>query len=239
MRISFLVPTYNDINVSELVSELRSSANKLLEENKITDFEIVISDDCSKPSYHLSLIDVSDERTKLVVQNRNLGVVENFRALYNLSKFELIAVVPGDGEWPPIEVCRIISQHVNRLTNSILLTVRSKRFPNYSFLRVVISIIYNIFASVAVKQLIPDLGSVKVFPRVLIVEPKTKSLLSELELLINARNQNFEIINAIINNAPRNAGKSSIRPLDLAWKCVVDLFRLVNFPISSKHRKTL
>jgi len=53
----------------------------------------------------LSLIDVSDERTKLVVQNRNLGVVENFRELYNLSNFELIAVVPGDGEWPPIEVC--------------------------------------------------------------------------------------------------------------------------------------
>lgn len=91
----------------------------------------------------MSLIDISDERTNLVVQSRNLGIVENFRFLYDLSAFEILAIVPGDGEWPPSEMCGLIGEFGDRLLESILLTVRPNRFPNYSFLRVTVSVLYT------------------------------------------------------------------------------------------------
>lgn len=227
MKISFLVPTYNDTNIASLVEELRVNAELLIENNTISDFEIVVSDDSSYSIAHLYKIDSSSEKIRVVLQRQNLGIVENFRALYRLATYDLIAIVPGDGEWPPTEICRVIREVKGLNSMTMLLTVRSARFPNYSLSRKIISILYNITASLVFRSLILDLGSVKMFPKRITENPVTHSLLSELELLINARKEGLEINSVEIRNTPRSIGNSSVDLKVLVVDCFKDLIQIL------------
>lgn len=226
VKISFLVPTYNDFLVAHTVIELQDSARELLLEKKIEDFEVVISDDFSVSREHLSQVDLLDGRTRLILQEKNLGIVGNFRALYSKACFDIVAIVPGDGEWPPKEICRLICELDGQLKNSLVLTVRSTRFPNYSNSRVIVSFLYNLFATLVARKLILDLGSIKIFPKSLVTNTRTNSLLSEYEILLHARKSGLKIVNYKIHNIPRLAGKSSISVFNLMGNCLLDLYRI-------------
>ena len=105
--VSILIPTYNSMNFIE--KTLKSCMNQDYE-----NFEIVVSDDCSKDETYKYLLEMSkkNERLRVMRNDRNLGSLRNFNKLIDEAKGEFLKFLGSDDEIFP----NFISNAINELS---------------------------------------------------------------------------------------------------------------------------
>ena len=87
--LSILVPSYNDQNyVGQCIASL-------LDSNR-TDFEIIVSDDCSNKETLEILDQFSDDRLTLVKSNVRLGAIENWKKCLGMASGQWIHFLASD-----------------------------------------------------------------------------------------------------------------------------------------------
>lgn len=93
-KISVLLPAYNHENYIE--ETIESVLNQTF-----SDFELLISDDCSTDQTVQLIKGFSDKRITGVYFEENRGTVRSLNHLLNLAKGEYIAVIGSDDVWEP------------------------------------------------------------------------------------------------------------------------------------------
>ena len=91
-KVSILLPAYN--HEKYLPETIESVLNQTF-----SDFELLISDDCSTDNTAQVIRDVSDERVYGVFFDENRGTVRALNYLLSIAKGEYIAVIGSDDVW--------------------------------------------------------------------------------------------------------------------------------------------
>ena len=91
-KVSILIPAYNHEKY------LKETIDSVLNQT-MSDFELLISDDCSTDNTADVIRNYSDERIKSVFFEKNVGTVRALNYLLQLAKGEYIAVLGSDDVW--------------------------------------------------------------------------------------------------------------------------------------------
>jgi len=89
---SVIIPVYNR------TEELKRAVKSVLKQS-YKNFELIIIDDCSDYNIEDTLIDFTDSRIKLLVNNKNSGVSYSRNRGIKESRHDLIAFLDSDDEW--------------------------------------------------------------------------------------------------------------------------------------------
>ena len=103
--ISLIVPTYNRTNYLE-------EALKSAIQQSYSDFEIIVSDNCSDPESFRQIVSVArsfdDERIRIRQNDENLGLLGNFIAAVRESRGRYVASLHDDDVWEPEFLERLV-----------------------------------------------------------------------------------------------------------------------------------
>jgi len=87
--ISICIPAYNNADyIAETINSVLSQSYK--------NFELIITDDCSKDDTVKIVKSFSDERIKLVINDSNLGMHGNWNKVLSLAKGDYMKLLCGD-----------------------------------------------------------------------------------------------------------------------------------------------
>lgn len=87
--ISVVMPVYN------VALYIEESVTSILNQT-ITDFELLIIDDCSTDTTLTLLQNIKDERIKIITKQKNLGLIHSLNLGFELAKGKYIARMDGD-----------------------------------------------------------------------------------------------------------------------------------------------
>jgi len=106
-KLSLVVPMMNEEdNVAPLFEAVRKALKDI-------DYEFILVDDGSSDSTVTKMKELSDERTKIVVFNRNYGQTTAMAAGIDVATGELIATIDGDLQNDPSDIPMMIKQLEN------------------------------------------------------------------------------------------------------------------------------
>ena len=227
--VSLLIPVHNEAgNVIPL-------QNKIMDAFKGTvyDFEIIWVNDASSDATYDEIAPMCNEQTKLVTNRACVGQSQSIYEGYRISKFDIIAVIDGDGQNDPIDLIPMI-QLIHE--NENIDFVQGKRLNRKdSFLsRVALSKIANLLTRCLINIEITDLGcGSKVFRREVI---ETIPLRGEMHRLYaaHAAIHKFRVVENEVSHFPRLNGVSKYG-LSRIFKFFFDLF-FVKFHYQIQNR---
>lgn len=96
MKVSVTVITYNHENF------IRQALDSVLMQEVAFDYEIVIGEDCSTDNTRKILLDYQEQHPdiiRLLLAEKNQGLVRNFLQTYRACKGEYVATLDGDDYW--------------------------------------------------------------------------------------------------------------------------------------------
>lgn len=105
--ISVCIATYNGQMYIE--QQLRSILMQLDDDD-----EVIIVDDCSKDETVSTILKMHDKRIKILINDHNIGVLQNFEKAITLSKNEYIFLSDQDDIWVENKVEYIMNIFLNR-----------------------------------------------------------------------------------------------------------------------------
>jgi glycosyltransferase involved in cell wall biosynthesis len=150
--------------VGEFVLDVSKTLVKLWDENVIEDYEIIVLDDGSSDETKLILERLELVKTKTIFNERPSGIHSAFLRLYREAQMSWVLLVPGDAQWPPREIEKLIRFHFGSTHLLPTLTIRRNKF-GYSRLRTVMSNAFSMFASIFLHcSERTDPGSIKIIP---------------------------------------------------------------------------
>lgn len=129
INISFIIPSYNDLNnISKVIFEI-NKAMKLLSDGK---FEIIIIDDFS-PNFINS--NIPKFKNVLFYRNKsNLGFGGSFKVGLKYANFEYVMLLPSDNSHKFTEIYKIVSQlKQNSVVTTYYVNSKDRRFLRYLF----------------------------------------------------------------------------------------------------------
>jgi len=103
-KLSLVVPMMNEEkNVEPLFEAVRDALKDI-------DYEFILVDDGSTDNTVAKMKELADERTKILVFNRNYGQTQAMAAGIEAAKGELIATIDGDLQNDPSDIPRMIEK---------------------------------------------------------------------------------------------------------------------------------
>lgn len=106
-KVSVVCRTYNHSHcINETIDSILSQT--------FSDWELIISDDCSSDDTVEKIKKYKDERIKLFVNEKNLGIIGNLNKVISLAQGEYISILDGDDAYLPEK----LQKQVNFLDNN-------------------------------------------------------------------------------------------------------------------------
>ena len=220
MKLSVVVPVMNEEdNIEPLFKAIAESLKDI-------DYELIMVDDGSTDSTVEKMQKLKDDRTKLVIFNRNFGQTTAMAAGIDVAKGELIATLDGDLQNDPSDIPLMIEKLQNEDWD-VVAGIRAKR-QDGMFLRKIPSKIANFIIRKTTGVHISDYGcTLKVFKKDV---AKNLELYGELHRFIPvlAKMYGAKITQMNVKHHPRVHGASKYG-IGRTFKVVSDLLLMLFF----------
>lgn len=210
LSISLIIPAYND---ESTVGRLVRDADALLK-SICSDYEIIVTNDGSKDGTMSVLQEsaASCPQLRLIDHEVNRGFGFTIRELYMSARKELIFSLPGDYQYHPKELLRMLE---GLRDHDFVIGLRVKR--NDPLRRKIQSQVYNAMLGVFYGNKHKDVNSIKLFKRVILdkIHLQSTTAFVDAELVIRAERAGFKVIEIPIEHLPRlfqgaSGGKLSV-----------------------------
>lgn len=190
------------------------------------DFEIIVVEDGSPDGTgeEIDRLAAEDSRVKAMHHETNLGHGAALKTGIRVARFELVALMDGDGQYDPLDLPAMAAM----LENADLVQGRRVSYPN-GHVRYVVSKVYNIVARVLLKSQFKDLGcSIKVMERSVaeLIAPECPGIFMQGELVLRAAAAGYRVCEADVMCYPRRYGKSTSLALKNVLPMGKDMLRL-------------
>lgn len=211
MKLSIIIPVYNE---EQLVLQVIDKLFTIDFTNKVSDFEIVVVDDCSTDNTNQAIQNfiVGKEKIKLIRHEKNQGKGAAVRTGIEKSNGDIIVIQDADHELIPEDIPLMISTMVDLKVEFVNGSryMPGKIRPLYSYRRYYFNKLFTRIASVLINVRLTDLAcGYKVFTRNIYNQLKLKEdrFGFEAELLIKvARLKKTLIAEVPVHYFPRNEG---------------------------------
>lgn len=203
--ISVVCPAYYDEkNIGPLVKRCLKVLPWHFDE-----FEIIIVEDGSPDDTgaEIDRLAAEDSRVRTFHHGTNLGHGAALKTGIRESRFEIVALMDGDGQYDPLDLPAMAAM----LGDADLVQGRRVSYPN-GRVRYFISKTYNLVARTLLKSCIRDLGcSIKVMERSVaeLVAPECSGIFMQGELVLRACAAGYRVREAEVMCYPRRYGKST------------------------------
>jgi glycosyltransferase involved in cell wall biosynthesis len=223
LSISFVMPMYNEEeNIALAIDKIKSVALDLTNE-----YEIVITDDASTDNSVdiVNKICETDNNVKLFCLKENTKFGGAFaRCFYEASK-DVVVYMDSD---MPVRI-EDIKESFPYIYHSSIVTGYSKVNKGDTFLRKVISKVYNLLVHMLFGLKVKDINSgYKIVRKELIKDLKflSKSPFIDVELFLHAKKKNGKVQHYPLIFYPRSGGKSYIASLSMIMITFRDMIKV-------------
>jgi glycosyltransferase involved in cell wall biosynthesis len=208
--VSLIIPAYND---ETTVGRLIGDSVSLLEQ-VCPDYEIIVTNDGSKDNtlYVIRQMASNNPRIRLINHEVNQGFGRTIRELYLSGTKECIFSLPGDYQYAPKELLKMMQGLDNY---DFIIGLRVKR--NDPWRRKMQSKVYNLMLRMCYGHKHQDVNSIKLFKRAILdkIELKSETAFVDAELCIRSEKAGFKVIEIPIEHLPRlsqgaSGGKFSV-----------------------------
>ena len=202
LSLSIVIPTFNEEQgINELLREIKKSFSD------INNYEIVIVDDGSKkPLIENIEKDLIDKDLKVIRNNFNIGQTPSIKLGVENSKGEIIALMDGDGQNPPVEVRKLYDIFCSKNLDAVV-SYREKRKDN--LYKKIISKSGNFILRFFTKSKFKDLGSsIKIIKKEVLNNIKFDGELHRF-IVPMLEKRNYEIEEYGTKHEYRKTGKSN------------------------------
>lgn len=220
--LSLICPAYYDEkNIGPLVKRcLRALPHYF------SDFEIIIVEDGS-PDGTCAVVDelaAQDARVRGFHHSKNMGHGAALKTGIRESRFELVALMDGDGQYEPLDLPAMAAE----LETADLAQGRRVSYPN-GRARYAVSRVYNMVVRLLFGAGFSDLGcSIKVMKRTVAEEvaPGCEGIFMQGELVLRAASEGFVVKEKDVMCYPRKHGRSSSLKLKNVAAMGADMLKL-------------
>ncbi len=223
--LSIVIPVYDEEeNVIEAYKEIKKVSTDLIEDNKITDFEVIWVNDGSRDKTQENLESLKKKegsKIKIIQLRKNFGQTLALKAGFNNSNGDLIVTMDGDLQNDPEDILRLISKL--REGYDVVSGWRYNRKDNFS--KRFFSKIINKLRKKLIGDELHDYGcSLKIYKRECL---KDLELSGELHRYITAylHIKGYKIGEIKVNHRSRKSGKTKYR-FNRGLNGLFDLFYL-------------
>lgn len=222
--LSVFLPAFNE--EGNIESTVRNVL-KVLKELRLRDFEVIVVDDGSadKTSEIVEKIRKDEFRVKLVRHDKNRGYGGVLKTGFRESKFPWVAFTDADGQFDFSEIKEFL-----KYTQDAELIIGFRKNRADSFIRRVLTFGWKMIALLLLGINLKDyscgfkLIKKQVFDSSLPLETEEK--VTQIELLVKARNKGFRVKEIGVNHYPRKFGTPTGASVTVFIKSVLDLIKL-------------
>lgn len=239
--LSVFIPVYNE---EKTISNVITGLLKYFEQEGI-EHEILLLDDASQDGSSRIMKRFAQEnpsRIKYFPFPKRQGLGRLMKAGYRLASKEWVMMISGDGQFLPQHFSLYLAETQKA---DIVAGNRSTRYQEYSFVRKLISFVFNLLSKRVFQVPINDIGWSKLVRRRVLekIELKATGAIVELELVAKALAKGAKICEVEVPFLPRRFGSSksfNIKILLLSGLSLIlllfEMFLLRYFRLDSEPR---
>jgi dolichol-phosphate mannosyltransferase len=220
--VSVCVAAYNE---AKTVGRVLREVCEVLEHHGHCRFEIIVCDDGSDDGTAAVIEDARAQIPclRVISHARNAGIRATVEDLYAAARYEWIADVPGDGEWPPSMLVDLLP-----LTDRWDVIVASRRDKHYRWFRSLVSWTFNAVPWMLFGVRTYDAGACKLMRRELAQNMAivSRSPFSEAERLVRAADADARITELPVETSVRQFGQSHGVSTGVLMEAVLDVGRV-------------
>lgn len=230
MKIDALTVFFPLHNEEENVENTVSKALKILEGQRLKDFEVLLINDGStdKTGKIINNLQKKNSRLKVITHKVNQGYGGALKSGFYGAKYPWIAFTDADGQFDFSEIESFIGTQEKTNADLVIGYYKERKVSTFTILtskawEVLVFILFGL----RVKDI--DCGFKLINKKVIDKIPKLESekgAFISSELLIKAQKEKFKIVEIPVNHFPRVAGTSTGRKLNVIIKSFIDLFKL-------------
>lgn len=220
MKVSVVISVFNEEgNIIPLCQEVYESLKDI-------DFELILVDDGSKDDTVAQIKSVANDRTKLLIFNRNYGQSTALQAGIDVAIGEYIVTMDGDGQNDPADIPHMLDK-LEKSGLDVIAGIRAKRKDKF-FLRKFPSMIANWIIRNTTDVRLSDYGcSLRIYKSEI---AKNLGLYGELHRFIPvlAKLEGAEMTEIDVNHRARQHGESKYG-LNRTFRVMADLILMIFF----------
>lgn len=222
--LSVFLPALNE---EDNIESTVKSALDVLKELNLDDFEIIVVDDGStdKTPETVEKISLNESKIRLVRHNRNRGYGSALKTGFESSKFPWVAFTDADGQFNFSEIKEFL-----KYTNDADLILGYRKNRADPFFRKVLTYGWKMLTLILFGLNLKDyscgfkLIKKKVFDESLPLLAEEK--VTQIELLVKAKNIGFRFKEIGVNHYPRRFGVPTGASVSVLLKSLLDLIKL-------------
>jgi glycosyltransferase involved in cell wall biosynthesis len=229
-RWSLIILSYNE---EASIRNVIIDAWRLLSENGIPSFEIIVVDDGSSDNSRKIVKEIAarNPQVRLVAHETNRGIGEALRTGYFSSKYDNVGMIPGDGQFEVSELLPFLKFP----EQSVISFVRHQR-PGYSFVRKALSFTNWAVLYCLVGTNIADVNWVKIYKGKPLRELQLclHSSLIESEIIAKLLNRGHQIVQVPSKYLRRAGGTSSSVSIKNLYRVLRETIALIIAVLSDR-----
>jgi glycosyltransferase involved in cell wall biosynthesis len=223
--VSCVFPAYNE--ETNIESAIREAIKVFIELN--IDYEIIVVDDGSEDKTSEITLSLAgkNKKIRLIKHRINRGYADALKTGFKSATKTFIFYTDADNQFDLKDIAKALP-----LIKDVDMVIGYRLERADNFIRKVGSFGYNLLARKLLKLEVKDIDcAFKLFRREVFekIEIETKAWLVDTEILAKARKQNMIIKEIAVKHLPRQHGKVTVKPGDIArsFKGLIDLKRMI------------
>ena len=217
--LTICIPAYNE---ESTIRQVVMEADSTLEQISLPS-EILVIDDCSTDRTWQILCETQKllPRLQLRRHETNQGIASTFAELYRWAGKEQVFLNSADGQWKMNTLLALLP-----LANQHEIVIARRPVKHYSFVRQLVSWLFNALPAILFATRTYDAGSVKLVRRGIYDIPiLSHGVFGEAERIIRAQRRGFRIGVRDVEHSPRASGKALGAKPALVFEAMIDLLR--------------
>ncbi len=209
--MTLVMPAWNEAeSITRAIDEACGAMHKLVFDKHISSFEVIVVDDGSSDATAMFVDELSRMRSslRLVRHAKNTGYGAALRSGFAAASKELVAFTDADSQFDLNELDRFVM-----LSRDYDIVCGYRIDRKDSFVRCLYSRVYNIIAGSMLGTQVRDVDcAMKLFHRNVVqsLSIATNGFLVNSELLTQARQKHYTIVEVGVSHRPRTEGQSTV-----------------------------